>query len=582
MHTGPLFEHLNKTHQSENQNSYALRGLKGGFRSLPSSCSPAVLQAGDKILDKQPRDQAVTSTLPACSFLLPSISAAPDIDIRPGMDTGPSPTPMSLSSSPSPRRGGGWPSPGLPTGANSSGGSSPSRGFQDTSNSNTSSGNGTFHANGSPLSVRAAAAAGGSSVPWASAKAKSRRIVGYPSFSTRNNGFFSRQRRKISASLPRFRVNSMLEYGEKEKLGRGRWSGAGALLRARIKSLLYTVVRKWRFRSILLLLLSFIFWFSYSARIMQSYRGSSLGGGKKIVLIVGSNIGGGVMEWKGPREWAIERDSLKNKKNYVKRWGYDLEIVNMVTKRRYAHEWRESWEKVDAIRQAMRRYPRAEWFWWLDLHTYIMEPSFSVQSHILNNLESKIYRDINFFNPLNITHPPPVPYLDPISLSPTGDGKSSSVNMVISQDCTGFNLGSFMVRRSAWTERLLDIWWDPVLYEQMHMAWEHNEQDSLAHLYASQPWIRPHIAFVAQRRINAFPPGACGDGTDRQFHYHRKDRDFVVNMAGCNWGRDCWGEMYYYRQLSYWLNRTWWERLKEGLTGLFLKMVGKEEMENKW
>ena len=68
------------------------------------------------------------------------------------------------------------------------------------------------------------------------------------------------------------------------------------------------------------------------------------------------------MEWKGPREWAIERDSVKNKKKYTQNWGYDLEIVDMSTKKRYAHEWRESWEKVDTIRNAMRKYPNAEWY----------------------------------------------------------------------------------------------------------------------------------------------------------------------------------------------------------------------------
>ena len=68
------------------------------------------------------------------------------------------------------------------------------------------------------------------------------------------------------------------------------------------------------------------------------------------------------MEWKGPREWAIERDSVRNKARYAKRWGYDLEIIDMSTKKRYAHEWRESWEKVDAIRKTMEKYPSAEWY----------------------------------------------------------------------------------------------------------------------------------------------------------------------------------------------------------------------------
>jgi mannan polymerase II complex MNN10 subunit len=86
-----------------------------------------------------------------------------------------------------------------------------------------------------------------------------------------------------------------------------------------------------------------------------------LGGGSKFVIILAANEGGGVMDWKGPREWAIERDSVRNKKKYTDRWGYNLEIADMSTKKRYAHEWRESWEKVDIMRKTMSKYPKAEW-----------------------------------------------------------------------------------------------------------------------------------------------------------------------------------------------------------------------------
>ena len=111
-----------------------------------------------------------------------------------------------------------------------------------------------------------------------------------------------------------------------------------------------------------------------------------------------------------------------------------------------------------------------------------MEPTVSLQSHIFNNLAKNTYRDINLYNPLNITHPFPkdkYPYLSADELSPVGDGKASSINLIVSQDCGGFNLGSFFIKRSDWTTRLLDMWWDPVGYEQKHMQWEHKEQDAL-------------------------------------------------------------------------------------------------------
>jgi mannan polymerase II complex MNN10 subunit len=220
-------------------------------------------------------------------------------------------------------------------------------------------------------------------------------------------------------------------------------------------------------------------------------------------------------------------------------------------------------------------------FWWLDLNTFIMEPSISLQTHIFNSLDKQVYRDINVYNPLKITHPPQTEFLDPVARSPTGDNQTSSIDIIIPQDCSGFNLGSFFVRRSPFTERLLDMWWDPVLYEQKHMEWEHKEQDALEHLYASQPYLRTHFAFIPLRKINSFPPEACEvqkpaqqaeeakppkPVLDPRFHYNEKERDFMVNMAGCEWGRDCWAEMYMYRELSNRLNRSSWQKIKAYLS----------------
>jgi mannan polymerase II complex MNN10 subunit len=221
-------------------------------------------------------------------------------------------------------------------------------------------------------------------------------------------------------------------------------------------------------------------------------------------------------------------------------------------------------------------------FWWLDTNTFIMEPSQSLQSHIFKRLDKITYRDINTYNPLNISHPLTDEYLDLETRSPVGDGKVGSINMLVPQDCGGFNMGSFMVRRSVWTDRLLDIWWDPVGYEQKHMEWEHKEQDAFEYMYKNQPWIRPHVAFIQQRQIMSFPPGACGEkGDDPNIHYSEKDRDFLVNMAGCEWGRDCWAEMYNYRQLSNRLNRNPWEKFKDGISDFFKSKKDKKKDEKK-
>jgi mannan polymerase II complex MNN10 subunit len=246
-----------------------------------------------------------------------------------------------MSRSPSPRPGG-WSSPGLSTPYDTSERASP---FANGSSSHN--------------------------VTWASAQARSAEVKGQSGFNPHNQGFFTKHFRRISTSLP-------MSYGDKEKLGRGRYQNnklvqglnligrnlwrlrrsVGVVLFIIFSVIMFYVTRKFNFCQTQLHTPVLT-----AAALHRLYRRSTMfGGGSKYVVILAANQGGGVMEWKGPREWAIERDSVKNKKKYTKKWGYELEIVDMSTKKRYAHEWRESWEKVDTIRNAMRKYPHAEWY----------------------------------------------------------------------------------------------------------------------------------------------------------------------------------------------------------------------------
>lgn len=155
-------------------------------------------------------------------------------------------------------------------------------------------------------------------------------------------------------------------------MGEGKWS--------RLRTLVGNILRKFKLLIVMMVMIALttVLWSKSSKCLKKRQRQSSkltihldmtsryrraahFGGGSKFVMILAANQGGGVMEWKGPREWAIERDSVRNKKQYAAKWGYELEIVDMSTKKRYAHEWRESWEKVDTIRNCLRKYPDAEW-----------------------------------------------------------------------------------------------------------------------------------------------------------------------------------------------------------------------------
>jgi mannan polymerase II complex MNN10 subunit len=53
-------------------------------------------------------------------------------------------------------------------------------------------------------------------------------------------------------------------------------------------------------------------------------------------------------------------------------------------------------------------------------------------------------------------------------------------------------------------------------------------------MYSTQPFIRSGVGFLPQRAINSFPAGACeGFESRKDIYYDQGDRDFLVNMAGC-------------------------------------------------
>jgi len=72
--------------------------------------------------------------------------------------------------------------------------------------------------------------------------------------------------RRLSSSLPRFNSQGSPAYGEKEKLGRGRWSLHDVPIVGRLRAIVARMGRKLKFR----LLLGFLFllglWIFYHSR----------------------------------------------------------------------------------------------------------------------------------------------------------------------------------------------------------------------------------------------------------------------------------------------------------------------------
>lgn len=144
---------------------------------------------------------------------------------------------MSLSRSSSPAPGGGWASPGLTMSASGQTSTAPSL------------------ATSKPIQWDSSARSGGS---------------GGPTFTTKNQGFFTRHMRRISNTLPTFSVPaaSHSTYAEKEKLNRGRSYLSRTFSRLPLLSRIYDAFcrlshkTKIRFLLILIVLVSWIIFYN--------------------------------------------------------------------------------------------------------------------------------------------------------------------------------------------------------------------------------------------------------------------------------------------------------------------------------
>jgi len=268
----------------------------------------------------------------------------------------------------------------------------------------------------------------------------------------------------------------------------------------------------------------------------------------KIIIILGANIEGGVNKWKGPNEWSIERSSILNKKHYAKKHGYDLVIKDYTKSKKYSKEFREGWQKFDMIKEVMDEYKPGDWFWYIDLYSLIMEPQISLENLIFDKINETITRDLNYFNPNELELD--IPYIN----------YNEPINLILTQDCGGFNLQSFLIKKTQWSLTLLDVLFDPVFYLQNIDYWKNGEKNALEYYFNEFGWIRSKIGFLPTKTISALPKGACPDFEgDERFFYNESSRDFLVNMMGCEYNRNCWDEMEFFKQLSKKLHQKWYQ-----------------------
>lgn len=212
----------------------------------------------------------------------------------------------------------------------------------------------------------------------------------------------------------------------------------------------------------------------------------------------------------------IVSKALENRNEYAKKHGYNHHFVDL---NKFSTDESVVWLKIPAIVETFEKYPDAEWIWWLDMDALIMNMDLKIGDHVLK--KSALEKKLAYGHPLRNT----TSRFEGHAYLSKGEIEMNKIDFVISQDALGLNAGSFFIRRSYFSDLLLDLWSDPALVEQ---NFERQEQDALIYLLLTHKTLLNHVGLVPQRLINSYH-----DSTFSRLWRYRPG-DFVIHFAGLN------------------------------------------------
>jgi len=204
----------------------------------------------------------------------------------------------------------------------------------------------------------------------------------------------------------------------------------------------------------------------------------------------------------------------QNRETYCNYHGYHYHFVNI--SKFDLEDAHPVWKKLPAIVDAFNTYPDAQWLFFLDLDAIVMSPKQDLTSLVLS--PEGMRKSLDFGKQYTAAQREPLgvymPRIEDVNLE--------NIDMLVAQDQNGINAGSFFLRRSKFTQWLLDMWADPFF---MKMDWAGREQDTLLHFVKHHRTFREHLGLIKQRVANSYSEG----GPDMTW----QEGDLIIHFAGC-------------------------------------------------
>jgi hypothetical protein len=87
---------------------------------------------------------------------------------------------------------------------------------------------------------------------------------------------------------------------------------------------------------------------------------------------------------------SVSRVSVANKRNYVKKHGYEFILDTVIDGTRSI-----PWARIVTLHAAMHSRPDIEWFWHLDMDAFILEKEIDIYDHVIKKYQWGLEKDKN-------------------------------------------------------------------------------------------------------------------------------------------------------------------------------------------
>lgn len=160
--------------------------------------------------------------------------------------------------------------------------------------------------------------------------------------------------------------------------------------------------------------------------------------------------------------------AIENRDQYCDYHGYHHLFIN-ISKYDLGDCAHAVWKKVPAIIEAFDTYPEAQWVFWVDVDAIVMSPQRDVHSSMLSHegMRKSLELGGEFISWPAVTR---------LGMFVPEEPDFAEIDLLMAQDENGLNAGVFFIRRSRYTQWLLDVWADPFF---MRMDWPQREQEVL-------------------------------------------------------------------------------------------------------